>query len=161
MKSKKNMYNIIYRLRNRGLRIDTRERMVFPTFAFPVEAGKSPPLLKKLCSQYGFNVQLETFESGSRSRVYISGPISHYDLKERQETFAKAEHLLRKQGYLPINPFKNGISQAADWHLHMRKDFTMLLTCQYIYFLPEWEKSKGCRLELDVAVSSGLNVLKF
>jgi hypothetical protein len=53
----------------------------------------------------------------------------------------------------------NGLPQPGDWRQHMRIDIANLLRCQYIYLLDGWQYSKGCRLELDVAMSCGLHIL--
>lgn len=98
-------------------------------------------------------------EDKNRKRVYISGPIAHYDLQERMATFKAAERHIRAAGYHPVNPFDNGLPQSAPWRDHMKADIKLLLDCQYIYMLPDWELSKGCKLELDVASSCGIKVL--
>ncbi len=95
----------------------------------------------------------------TRPRCYISGGIAHYDLEERKAAFGRAAEELDKAGYLPINPFHNGVPQTAHFTKHMRKDIAMLLECDYIYMLKGWELSKGAKLELDVASSCGIKVL--
>ena len=92
-------------------------------------------------------------------KVYISGAIAHYDLKERMATFSHAAEYLRKRGYEPVNPFDNGLSEESHWREHMRADISMLMNCDYIYMLQGWELSKGAKLELDVASSCGIKVL--
>ena len=94
-----------------------------------------------------------------RKKVYISGAIAHYDLKERMAAFGKAEKELAAQGYVPVNPFKNGLPQTADWREHMRRDIGLLLDCDGIYMLKGWELSKGAKLELDVASTCGIKVM--
>lgn len=42
-----------------------------------------------------------------KKKVYISGPIAHYDLQERKNTFAKYADMLEQLGYTPVNPFDN------------------------------------------------------
>lgn len=152
--------SLVYRLRSRGYRIDTAQRTVLVTIP---KDGKVPDLspLHRLRTEFGFQVLTSFAEETTRARVYISGPIAHYDLDERKKAFKEAKKLLRKMGYLPVNPMDNGLPQPGDWREHMRADIANLLRCQYIYFLPEWQFSKGCRLELDVAMSCGLKVLKF
>ena len=151
---------LIYRLRSKGFRIDTEARTVLVS---PQDNGNIPDLsqLSRLRREFGFSVLTALSEDSSRARVYISGPIAHYDLQERRETFAKAKKRLRHMGYLPVNPMDNGLPQPGDWRQHMRADIRNLLRCQYIYFLPDWQYSKGCRLEFDVAMSCGIKVLKF
>ena len=98
-------------------------------------------------------------EEIENKRVYISGAIAHYDMAERKEAFGRAEELLRTEGYDPVNPFNNGLPEEAHWKAHMRADIALLLACDYIYMLKDWELSKGAKLELDVASSCGIKVL--
>lgn len=92
-------------------------------------------------------------------RIYISLPISHYDLAERREYAQKVEDMLRHFYPEVINPLKNGLPENADWREHMKKDMQDLLTCDAIYMCGGFEVSKGCKLELDVATSCGLGVI--
>ena len=41
----------------------------------------------------------------------------------------------------------------------MMQDIVMLVTCNKIYMLKGWQDSKGCKLELDIATTVGLDVL--
>ena len=92
-------------------------------------------------------------------KVYISGAIAHHDLGECKAAFADAEEVLKRMGFDPVNPFKNGLPEEAHWREHMRADIALLLGCDYIYMLKDWELSKGAKLELDVASSCGIKVL--
>lgn len=94
-----------------------------------------------------------------KDKVYISGAIAHYDLEERRNAFLNAERYLSIKGFEPVNPFKNGLPDEAHWREHMKADIALLLDCQYIYMLRDWELSKGAKLELDVASSCGIKVL--
>jgi len=95
----------------------------------------------------------------SELRIYISGAIAHLDLNERKEAFKNAEATLGEMGYFPIDPFNNGLPENASWREHMKADIGLLLSCSIIYMLKGWELSKGCKLELDVATSCGLDVI--
>lgn len=103
-----------------------------------------------------YNLKSETMD---KEKVYISGAIAHYDLEERRNAFLNAERYLSLKGFEPVNPFKNGLPDEAHWREHMRADIALLLDCQYIYMLRDWELSKGAKLELDVASSCGIKVL--
>ncbi|MBS5110406.1 MAG: DUF4406 domain-containing protein [Phocaeicola vulgatus] len=111
---------------------------------------------------YGYNpfpVKVQRGEATGAGKVYISGAIAHYDMNERKEAFSRAEEKLMAQGYDPVNPFRNGLPDEAHWRAHMRADIALLLACDYIYMLKDWELSKGAKLELDVASSCGIKVL--
>ena len=92
------------------------------------------------------------------SKIYISGPISHYDYSERKRTFLRVQQALEKKGHEVFNPMFNGLPTDADTHEHMRVDFQMLLQCDTILMLPKWNHSAGCTLELNMAVSIGCEV---
>lgn len=94
-----------------------------------------------------------------KDKVYISGAIAHYNIDERKGAFLDAENRLRAMGFNPVNPFKNGLPDEAHWREHMWADIRLLLDCEYIYMLKDWELSKGAKLELDVASSCGIKVL--
>ncbi len=98
-------------------------------------------------------------EEEDKKRVYISGAIAHYDLRERMETFGSAAKRLENGGFIAVNPFNNGVPQSAHWTEHMRVDISLLVKCDYIYMLKGWELSKGAKLELDVASSCGIKVM--
>ena len=95
----------------------------------------------------------------SKKKIYISGPIAHYDLDERKLAFLKVYHELSAKGHEPVNPFDNGVEQGNHYQVHMKADIKMLLECDAIYMMPGWYKSKGCKLELDVASSCGLEII--
>ncbi len=100
-----------------------------------------------------------------KDKVYISGgQIAHYNIDERKGAFANAEQNLRNMGFSPVNPFKNGLPDEAHWREAYANaaggaDIALLLDCEYIYMLKDWELSKGAKLELDVASSCGIKVL--
>lgn len=95
-----------------------------------------------------------------KEKVYISGPIAGYDIEERKLAFLKVQHELESLGYQAVNPFNNGVADEEHWRVHMRADIRMLVDCDAIYLMPAWELSAGCKLELDVASSCGIRLMK-
>lgn len=67
------------------------------------------------------------------------------------DEFNEAEDLLLKAGYWVLNPTSNGLSDSASYEDHMRADLRMLSVADALAFLPDWEKSRGARLEIEVA----------
>lgn len=94
-----------------------------------------------------------------KTKVYISAPISGCDLDERKGAFLRMEKILRERGYDVFNPLgeKNHVDGLST-HEYMRQDISALLTCDAIILLDGWNKSAGCKCELDVAVACGLDV---
>lgn len=93
-----------------------------------------------------------------KKKVYLSAPISGYDLNERRERFAHMKEGLEKLGYNVMNPMENGLSDDAPTTQHMKRDIIMLLQCDVIFLMKGWNKSAGCLTELHVATACGLDV---
>ena len=93
-------------------------------------------------------------------RVYISGPISGYDLAERKETFERAAKRFMMQGYLVSNPFNSGVPATASWEEHMKADIAMLMQCDIIYMLSGWHTSRGATIERNLAEEVGIKVMQ-
>ena len=91
--------------------------------------------------------------------VYISGPISGYDLAERKEAFERAAKRYRMQGYLVSNPFNSGVPATASWEEHMKADIAMLMQCDIIYLLEGWQDSRGSQIEKNLAEVVGIKVM--
>lgn len=82
-------------------------------------------------------------------KVYLSGPIT--GVENYRENFRKAEFELKELGYEVINPCNLEHEHNQSYAAFMKEDITALLTCDLIYMLPGWEKSKGAQLESLVA----------
>ena len=76
--------------------------------------------------------------------VYIAGKITGDP--EYRAKFAHAQEMLKKQGYIVINPAVLP-SVGFDWGACMRIASAMLDECDAVYFLPDWMESKGARIE--------------
>lgn len=96
----------------------------------------------------------------SKIRVYISGPMSGYKLKNKP-MFDLAEAWLRKQGYDPVNPAakSNEIldrnATEEEYLQFMRQDVYEILFnkggVKEIWMLPGWSHSRGAYFEYRVA----------
>lgn len=84
------------------------------------------------------------------TKIYISGPMTGRPDKNIDE-FNKAEDLLLKAGYWVLNPTSNGLADNALYEDNMRANLRMLSVADALAFLPDWEKSRGARLEIEVA----------
>lgn len=93
-------------------------------------------------------------------KIYLSFPISHFDIEERREFAAKrAKYLSEVFDCEVVNPLENGLGQDVHWREHMKRDVQFLLECDTIFMCKDWEYSKGCRFEHEVAVTCGINVM--
>lgn len=83
-------------------------------------------------------------------RIYIAGPMTGLpDLNFPAFHAAAAE--LRDKGFDVVNPAEINVDPASGWHVCMRADICELMTCNAIYLLFGWTKSRGAMLEKQIA----------
>lgn len=94
----------------------------------------------------------------SKIKVYISAPVTGYDLIERREYFDTIETALNNVGCKAVNPLK-GVPDNISRETAMRRDIEMLLRCDMVLAMDGWQTSRGCMLEIEVARQCGIFVL--
>lgn len=91
-------------------------------------------------------------------KIYIAGGMSGLpDLNF--PAFHAAARALRAEGHDVVNPAEINPDPKADWLDCMRADIRELVTCDAIYLLPGWEKSRGARLEAKLAEGLGFRMI--
>lgn len=90
-------------------------------------------------------------------RVYLAGPMTGLPDFNFPAFHAEAT-ILRYQGLTVINPAEHGIVKGAEWADYLRHDIAGLVSCERIHLLQGWEKSKGARLEFQIATELGMAV---
>lgn len=113
-------------------------------------------------------------------RIYISLPISGFNLEERKKKAAQMKDQVmqavktNKLAYISKNgkavsltenntvvvtPFEI-VPDATDmtYEQVMAKDLEVLMTCDIVVFARHWQYSKGCRIEFAVARELGIRV---
>lgn len=93
-----------------------------------------------------------------QTKIYISGQISGLTPEEYTANFTAAATRLTAQGYAVINPLNNGVDPSEPWIEQMKADIRLLLDCDAIYMLANWELSNGATLEREIAKGLGLTV---
>src|ERR1019366_749867 len=91
-------------------------------------------------------------------RVYVSGPMSIIP-GGNLEAFHEASDRLREAGYFVVSPAEMNSVKEQTWEEYLEKDLILLLNCDGIALLPQWEDSRGAKLELAVALKMGKFVL--
>ncbi len=72
------------------------------------------------------------------------------------EVFAKfgaAAYRLKQQGYEVVNPVSL-CSGSWSWKKCMKVCLAAMLKCDAVYLLPDWNDSKGAKIELEVAMAT-------
>lgn len=92
-------------------------------------------------------------------RIYISGKITGDDnYKKKFEAAEKALLKFFDNKVDVYNPAKLDLGPDATWKHYMRIDIQMLCSCDTIYMLSDWKKSRGARFERKVAKKLGIKI---
>ena len=98
-------------------------------------------------------------------RVYISGQMTGLSREEYQARFAKAEKLLRDEGYAVTNPARlppccwPWLYRLMGYRLTLLYDLWMLSRCDLIYKIPGWKESHGANIESCWAYHTNIGLL--
>lgn len=92
-------------------------------------------------------------------KCYISLPITGRKIEDVKRNIENIKIRLIHNGYSPISPFDREVDFNATHEQHMREDFKLLLDCDAILMACNWERSVGCRAELNVALACGIKII--
>ena len=88
-------------------------------------------------------------------KVYISIPISGYDVREVQEHADIVKSHLSWKGYTVISPFEIYAGKNPTYTDRILANLEKLFECDAVYICNSWRESKGCRIEHMVAEEFG------
>lgn len=103
-------------------------------------------------------------------KIYLSGPITGYDLEERKQAFENARKEIldfcerrdeKSGGHTEVEVFSppHAYKEGMTYEEIMRYDIEQLLKCDLIVFLNGWQDSRGCKAEREVAKVCGIKIL--
>jgi hypothetical protein len=90
-------------------------------------------------------------------KIYISGPISNVP-DGNFEAFKEAEKTITKKGHTAINPHTVCSRITGSWADYMRADIKAMMDADAILMLPDWDKSRGAALEMQLAMQLNIHI---
>lgn len=93
------------------------------------------------------------------TKWYLSGPMTGLPGNNLAQ-FAAVADAMRAAGFDVVNPGEVKLEGSPTWLDFMRADLVLLLECGGIVMLPGWERSKGARIEHDLARGLGFWVME-
>ena len=93
------------------------------------------------------------------TKWYLSGPMTGLP-DNNQAAFAAVADAMRAVGFDVVNPGEVKLAGNPTWLDFVRADLALLLECGGIVMLPGWERSKGARIEHELARGLGFWVME-
>ena len=90
-------------------------------------------------------------------KIYISGPISGLP-DGNFEAFREAEEAITERGHTAINPHTDCAGFIGGWSDYMRADIRAMMDADAVLMLPDWEKSRGAALEMQLAMQLNIHI---
>lgn len=90
-------------------------------------------------------------------KLYLAGPMTGLPDFNRPAFNAEAARL-RALGHVVVNPVELNEGNDGNWMACMKVDIRELIECDGIALLPGWFKSRGAKIECQLAVDLGLEV---
>lgn len=83
--------------------------------------------------------------------IYIAGKVTGEDLAKCTMKFGEAQVKIEALGYEVINPLQLISDIHTPWQLAMRMCISKLMTCHAVYVLEDAKRSRGAKIEMELA----------
>ena len=85
-------------------------------------------------------------------KCYNAGKISGLSTLTAYAKFKDYDKLIQEEiGMSPVNPMIHGLNWDRPWLMHMIYNLWMLLRCDAVFFQPNYQESRGARIEYAVS----------
>lgn len=98
-----------------------------------------------------------------KKRVYICGPITNIP-DFNKPLFSQVEQFLIDKNFEPVNPHNLCTHHVKElkgeelWRACMKTVIAKLVDCDVLLLLPNWQKSRGAKIERNLAHDLGIPV---
>lgn len=89
-------------------------------------------------------------------KIYIAGKVTGLPERKTANKFLNAEILLALEDFQGISPLKVVNNPKADWKEAMKLCIVALIECDAVLLLPDWMRSKGAKLEVEICDQLGI-----
>jgi hypothetical protein len=91
-------------------------------------------------------------------RVYIAGRVSGLPYETVQAKFKAAENLLRASNFNPVSPLDH-VNCKASRREAMKKLMPIMLDCDAVLLLDDWQWSEGAQIEAQMAKYADIKMI--
>jgi hypothetical protein len=93
------------------------------------------------------------------TKIYLSGAITGIAREAVERKFNDAAELLKNRNYEVVNPLKVILNPDASSRTAMKRLVPLLLNCDAIYLLNDWQFSEGAKIEYMLAQYTGMRIM--
>lgn len=79
---------------------------------------------------------------------------------EYKAKFEEAKKEVLLLGFEPVSPLDLPHNHERTWGAYMREDLIAMLQCDSVYALSNWRFSPGAKIEINLALDIGLNIIQ-
>lgn len=90
--------------------------------------------------------------------AYIAGRITGLPKVQVEHKFNIIANKLTGMGYQVVKPIAVQ-DDSKTWDDAVRSDIKKMLECDEVHLLPDWQESRGAKLERDIALRLGMEVV--
>ena len=90
--------------------------------------------------------------------AYVAGKITGLPRTDVREKFNMLTNQLTGMGYQVVNPLAV-TDNSHTWDESVRNDIKIMLECDEVHLLPDWQESRGAQLERDIALRLGIQIV--
>lgn len=119
--------------------------------------NKAAEVVKKLAQVAHLTDGEDISDKVKGKKVYLSGPIT--GKKNYKGLFLYVEELIKLCDVFRIFNPASQIPDSLDYEQAMKQCVAALAEYEAIVMLPGWHTSKGARLEHDIALACGINII--
>ena len=92
--------------------------------------------------------------------IYLSGPITNPDPAIQKANLARFYEVEKRLGERCLNPADHGDSDDRTYESYLIQDFILIFAHRpTLYMMKDWQTSRGCRLEHELALQLSLPIL--
>lgn len=92
-------------------------------------------------------------------KCYIAGKMGGLTTEEYTENFEIGKKEVAAMGMEPISPADLPHDHDRTWTSYMKEDLIAMLGCDAVYALRNWRHSPGARVEINLALEMGMQVI--
>lgn len=94
-----------------------------------------------------------------KQKCYVAGKIGDLPEAEYKANFEQGKKEVIEMGLIPVSPCDLPHQHDKTWSSYMKEDLIEMLKCGHVYALRNWRLSPGATIEINTALSVGLNII--